>query len=84
MPTLWVLVIATGVVSWPDFADPLQARQLAVAVEPVTAGEDGLPADVAMGHDHGDARANGTMAGIERSFALDQRRDADRDRRPRR
>ena len=62
IPTLWVLVIATGDVSRPDFADPLEAGQLAVAVEAVAAGEDGFaPGLRAARRDDGHAGPDGPV-----------------------
>ena len=56
-----------GVVSKPGVADPLEPGQLAVAVDPVRAGEERL----GRRHDDGDSRPD--------AVALDQRRVADAD-----
>ena len=59
-------------------ADPLEPGELAVAVEPVAAGEHRLGPDVALvGQDHGDAGAHRSLADDERAVALDQRRVPD-------
>jgi len=58
MPTLWVLVIPTGVVRAP--ASRIQPRHLAVAVEPVAACEDGIVADQPL------ARADDRNPGSDR------------------
>ena len=55
-------------------ADPFEARQLAVAVQPVTAGEDRFsPVVPAVGHDDGDPGPDGTAADHQRPVALDDR-----------
>src|SRR6185436_9226841 len=62
----------------PGLADPLQARELAVAVEAVAAGVDGLGPDVAVvGNDHGDAGSDRTLADDQRPVAADHGRLAD-------
>ena len=72
-PTLWVLVIATGAGQEARLADPLEAGQLAVAVEPVAAGEDGLAPDVAVVRDDDrDAGPDRAAADDERPVAVDR------------
>jgi hypothetical protein len=57
------------------FADPLEAGQLAVAVEAVAAGEDGLDEGVAVVRDdHGHARPDRPFADDARPLPPDQRR----------
>ena len=62
----------------PGLADPLEAGQLAVAVEAVAAGEDGLGPDVVLVRDDdGDAGPDRALADDQRPVAADQRRVAD-------
>ena len=77
-PTEWVFVIAIGARQEARLADPLQAGQLAVAVEAVAAGEDRLEERVAVvGDDHRDAGADRSLADDPRPVAADQRGVAD-------
>ena len=77
-PTLWVLVMATGVVSHPGLADPLEAGQLAVAVQAVAAGEDRFAeSDGAARADDRDAGADRALPTTSGPSPLDERRVAD-------
>ena len=59
-PTLWVFVIPIDPGQEARLADPLEAGQLAVAVQPVAARIDGLREDVAIvRHDDGHAGSDG-------------------------
>ena len=61
-------------------ADPFQPGQLAVAVEPMRAGEHGFGPDVAVvGDDHGDPGPDGPAAADQGSLAPDERPMADPD-----
>ena len=67
-PTLWVFVIPIGAAEHPRLADPLQAGELAVAVEPMRSGEHRLRPRVAgVGDDDGDAGADRTLARPQRA-----------------
>ena len=58
----------------PGLADPLEPGQLAVAIEGVAAGVDGLGPGVAIVRDDdGDARPNRTLAHDKRAVAFDER-----------
>jgi hypothetical protein len=59
------------------FANPLQAGQLAVAVEAVRAGEQRLLPRLAGRQDHGDAGAHGSPADVQRAVPRDQRAVSD-------
>ena len=76
-PTECVFVSATGVVSVPGLAHPLEAGQLAVAVEPVTAGEVRLEEPLRVGDQDRHTRADRPVAAAQRAVALDERDRAD-------
>ena len=62
----------------PVLADPLEAGELAVAVEPMRPGEDRLGPDVAVVRDDDrHAGANRTLPRTQRTFAFDQGRVPD-------
>ena len=65
----------------PGLADPLQAGQLAVSVEPMRARKQRLLPDHTGGHDHRHARAHRTRAAAQGTIALDQGDVADPDAR---
>ena len=66
----------------PRLADPLEAGELAVAVEAVAAREHGLGPDVVLVRDDdGDAGPDRALPDDERPVAADQRRVADADAR---
>src|SRR5205823_638936 len=60
--------------------DPLEAGELAVAVEPMTAGEDAIvPRVPVVRNDHSHARPDRTAADYERAVAADDGRVAHAD-----
>ena len=84
-PTLWVLVMATGVVSKPDSAIQAMPVSSPLPLSVWTPRRAGALADVAGNWpDHGDAGTHRSAARVQRSGAADQRRVADQRRRPRR
>ena len=81
-PTECVFVMPIGTAQEARLADPLEAGELAVAVEAVAAREHGVGPDVVrVRDDDRDARPDRALADDERSVALDQRRVAHADAR---
>ena len=77
-PTLWVFVSATMPPSWPTSRIHSRPGELAVAVQPMTAGEDPLlPRIAAMRHDDRDTGPDRPPADDQRAVALDHRGVAD-------